>query len=31
MKKILYIINEGLRKFTYERTAGLVQAIRRRR
>jgi len=27
MKKILYIINEGLRKFTYERTAGLVKAI----
>ena len=29
MKKILYIINEGLRKFTYERTAGLVKAIER--
>ena len=27
MKKLLYIINEGLRKFTYERTAGLVKAI----
>ena len=27
MKKILYIINEGLRKFTYERTAGLFRAI----
>ena len=27
MKKLLYIINEGLRKFIYERTAGLVKAI----
>lgn len=27
MKKILYIINEGLHKFTYEHTAGLIKAI----
>ena len=29
MKNVLYILNDGLRKFTYERTAGLYRAIQR--
>ena len=29
MKKVLYVLNDGMRKFTYERTAGLYRAIQR--
>ena len=29
MKNVLYILNDGVRKFTYARTAGLYRALRR--
>ena len=29
MKKVLYILNDCMRKFTYERTAGFWQALQR--
>ena len=29
MKKVLYILNDCMRKFTYERTAGFWRALKR--